>query len=131
MSQENVEVVRRVYDAFSRRDWDAVFRDMDPEFEITTKRGPNAGTHRRREGAQEFAEDYLAAFDDATAEPERFLEAGDRVLALVTRRSKPRGAETEMVVRNGHVWTLSGGRILSMESFPNPDEALDAVGLSE
>ena len=86
MSQENVEIVKRVYEAFNRRDWDAVFRDMDPDFEITTKRGPNAETHRSREGAQGFAEDYLAAFDYSTAEPERFLENGDRVLALVRRR---------------------------------------------
>ena len=87
MSEENVEVVKRVYEAFNRRDWDAVFVDMDRDFQMTTKRGPNAGAHRSREGAQGFAEDYLAAFDDATAEPEQLLDAGDRVVALVTRRS--------------------------------------------
>ena len=36
-----------------------------------------------------------------------------------------------MVVRNGHLWTLQEGRILSMESFPDPAEALEAAGLSE
>jgi ketosteroid isomerase-like protein len=131
MSPENVEVVKRVYEAFNRRDWDALFSETHPDFQITTKRGPNAGTQRGREGAQGFAEDYLAAFDDATAEPERFLDVGDRVLVLVTRRSKPKGGTTEMVVHNGHLWTFKGRRILSMESFPDPKEALEAVGLSE
>jgi ketosteroid isomerase-like protein len=131
MSQQNVDVVKRVYEAFDRRDWDAVFLDMHSDFQITTKRGPNAGTHQGRDGAQGFAEDYLAAFDGATAEPDRFLEAGDRVLVLVTRRGRPKGSEMEMVVRNGHLWTLREGRILSMESFPNPDEALEAAGLCE
>ena len=132
MSEEkNVEIVRRVYEAFNRRDWDAVFRDMHPGFEFTTQRGPNAGTHRQRERAQAFVEDYVGAFDDATAEPERFLERDDKVVALVTRRGKPKGGEMEMVVHNGHLWTLREGRIVSMESFPDPDAAIRAAGLSE
>ena len=52
MSQENVEVVRRVYDALNHGDWDAVFRDMHPDFEMTTQRGPSAGTRRGRDGVQ-------------------------------------------------------------------------------
>ena len=130
MSQENVEIVRRAYAAFNGREWDAVFRDMHPDFEMTTKRGPNAGTHRQRADAQGFAEDYLEAFDDATAEPEQFYPSGDKVVVVITRRGKPKGADVEMVVRNGHLWTLRDGRIFSMETFPNPDDALEAVGLS-
>jgi len=34
MSQENVEVVRRAWEAFTRRDNEAVFRLYDPEVEI-------------------------------------------------------------------------------------------------
>jgi ketosteroid isomerase-like protein len=131
MPEENIEIVRRVYEAFARRDWDAVFRDMAPGFEMTTKRGPNAGTHRGRERTQGFVEDYVAAFEDATAEPERFLESGNHVVVLVTRRGTPRGGGAEIVVRNGHLWTLRDGRILSAESFPDPQEALRAAGLSE
>ncbi len=50
MSEENVEIVRRVYDALNQRDWDAV--DLDLEF--TTQRGPNAGTNLGRQRAQGF-----------------------------------------------------------------------------
>jgi ketosteroid isomerase-like protein len=131
MSEENVEIVRPVYEAFNRRDWDAVFRDMHPDFKATTKRGPNAGTHHRREGAQAFFEDYVAAFDDLTAEPKRFLASGNQIVVLVTQRGKPKGGEVQVAVRNGHLWTLEDGRVLSMETFPNPQDALEAAGLRE
>ena len=52
MSQENVEIVRRVYEAANRSDWDAAFRAAHPEFEATFQRGPFAGTHRGREAVQ-------------------------------------------------------------------------------
>jgi ketosteroid isomerase-like protein len=43
MSEEDVEIVRSIYEAFNRRDWDAVFRDAHPDFELTTPPGINAG----------------------------------------------------------------------------------------
>ena len=57
MSKENVELVRPVYDAINRRDWDAMFRATHDDFEMTTQRGPHAGTNRGREPIQRFIED--------------------------------------------------------------------------
>jgi ketosteroid isomerase-like protein len=131
LSQENVELVRSVYDALNRSDWDAVFRDMDPDVEVTFQRGPAAGTHRQREAVQGFLEDYLAAFDGMVFVPDELLDTGDQVVALVTRRARAKGGSSEMVVRNGHIWTVRDGTILSMRSFPDPEKALEASGLRE
>jgi hypothetical protein len=50
MSRENVGVVRAIYEAVNRGDWDAALRDQRPDVELTTPpRGPNAGTYRGRE----------------------------------------------------------------------------------
>ena len=49
MSHENVEIVRQFYEAFERRDWDAMFRDTHADFEMTNQIGPLAGTRRGRE----------------------------------------------------------------------------------
>ena len=129
MSEENVEIVRQFYDALNRGDWDAVFRDTHPDFELTTQRGPNAGTLRGREGVQGFGEDYIGAFGNFVVEPEEFVEKDDQVLALVTRRVRPTGGSVDIVVRNGHLWTVREGTILSMKSFPDPEKALEAVGM--
>jgi ketosteroid isomerase-like protein len=131
MSQENVEIVRPIYDSLTRRDWDTVFRDMHPDFEMTTPRGPTAGTHRGRETVQGLIEDAIAAFDNLVFEPEGFLENGDQVVALVTVSARPKGGSVDIVVRNGHLWTVREGTVLSMETFPAPEKALEAAGLRE
>jgi ketosteroid isomerase-like protein len=129
MSEENVEVVRRCYEAVNRRDWDAMFRDMHSDVELTTQRGPNAGTLRGRERVTEFLEDYIAAFDKVIWDPEEFFEGGDQVVAFVTSRSRPRGGTIDLLVRNGHCWTIRDGAILSLKTFPEQKSALEAAGL--
>jgi ketosteroid isomerase-like protein len=126
MSEENVETVRRVYEAINLGDWTAALRDADPGFQVTFQRGPLAGTHQR-DAARGVTEDYIGAFEDFVIEPEEFVDVGDHVVAVVTRRGKPKGGSVDMVVRNGHLWTLRDGRLLSMRSFPDPDEALKAA----
>ncbi len=64
-------------------------------------------------------------------EPVEVLQGGDQVVALVNRRARPAGSVSEMVVRNGHIWTVRDGKVLSMKSYPDQDEALEAAGLSE
>jgi ketosteroid isomerase-like protein len=131
MSQENVEIVRSLYDALNRRDWDGVFRDAHPDFYMTTQRGPNAGPHRRREEAEGFLKDYIAAFDRIVWEPEEFFESGDHVVVVLTTRSRPKRGSVDMVTRNGHLWTVRDDTILSINTFPDPNKALEAVGLSQ
>jgi ketosteroid isomerase-like protein len=131
MSRENVVIVRNAYDAFNRRDWDALFRVSHADFEMTTQRGPDAGTRRGRERVTEFAEDYIAAFDELIWDPEEFFEGGDQVVVFVTIRARPRGGSVDLVIRNGHCWTVRDGAIVSMKTFPEPERALEAAGLRE
>jgi ketosteroid isomerase-like protein len=131
MSDENVEIVRPIYEAVNRRDWDALFRDADPEIAfIYHNVGTDSGTRRGREEVV-FAEEYGGAFDKLIWEPEEFFDREDRVVAIVSVRSPPPGGDVDLVVRNGHLWTIHGGVVLSMESFPTPESALEAAGLSE
>jgi ketosteroid isomerase-like protein len=131
VSQENVEIVRRMYDALNQGDWDAMFRDTSPDFEMTTQRGPNAGTVRRREGVEGFLKDYIAAFDRVAWEPNEFIESGEHVVVLLTTRSRPRGGSVDVVTRNGHLWMIRDATILSVKTFPDPKKALEAAGLSQ
>jgi ketosteroid isomerase-like protein len=132
MSQENVEIVRRLFDAINRDDWDAAFRDAHPDFEVTFKEGPRAGTHRGREALQEVAADLRAGFEAWIIEPLEFFESGDQVVAIVNNRLRPKGGTSgEFGYRNGHVFTFRDGMVRSMVGYPTPEEALEAAGLSE
>ena len=128
MSQENVEIVRRVYDALDGRDWDALFSHTNREFRMETQL---RGLYRGREAVQEFLEDQDDTFEAWTTEPEEFFDGEDQVAVTVKVTAQPKGSSAAIEVRNGHLWTFHDGSILSLTTFPKPGEALEAAGLEE
>jgi ketosteroid isomerase-like protein len=131
MSQENREVVRSVYASLTSGDWDEAFSRVAPDFDATFERGMYAGTHRGRDSIQALLIDQLAAFETWVIEPEELLDRGDQVVALIKARFRPKGTHAEVITRWGHVWTVRDGTALSMRTYPNPDDALEAVGLGK
>jgi uncharacterized protein len=131
MSQENIEIVRTIHEAFNRRDWDTVFLSTDPAVEFTLQRGPNAGTYRGRAAVQAVLEDAGAAFDLWTAEPEEFFAGGDHVVAYLRFHLRPKGSGAEFEIRIGMLWTIRDGKAVSAQSFPDRKQALEAAGLRE
>ena len=132
MSEENVEIVRSIYEAANRGDFDAAFRDLAPDVEFTTPpRGPIAGTYRGRAEVQGFFEEMSTAFDAVSLKPEEFFERGDQVAVSVKRRMRPKGSSAEVEARTGVLWTIRDGTVVSIRIFAKPEEALEAAGLSE
>jgi ketosteroid isomerase-like protein len=131
MSEENVEIVRSIYEALNRRDWDGAFRDQRPDFELRTPPGPNADAYRGREECQGYLEDMLSPFERWTVQPEEFLESSDQVVVVLKLRARPKGSSAEIQIRIGHLWTIRDGKVQSMRIFPEPEKALEAAGLSK
>ena len=129
MSEENVALIRSVYKPLNRGDWDAAFARTLPNFELTTQRGPAAGTYRGREAVMRQMQELLSAFEAWAMEPDEFLEAGDRVVVLIKVRARPKGAGVDIEARNGHLWTVEDGTIRSLKTFAVREEALEAAGL--
>jgi uncharacterized protein len=129
MSQENVEIVRSVYEAVNRGDWDAAWRDLHRDVELTMPPEPGItpGTYRGRDEWKAFREEMLTAFEDFEVQPEAFIENGDQVVVIVRTRLRPKGSSAEVQLRNGDVWTLRDGKALSVHRFRSPQEALEAV----
>ena len=131
MSLENAEIVRSIYEAFNQGDLDAASRQVDPEFEVTFQRGPDAGTHRGRDSILAIIEDQREAFAAWIIEVQDVFESGDQVVALIKGHLRPKGTDAEFEIRNGHIWTIRDGVALSLRGFPNPEDALDAAGLGD
>ena len=129
MAHEHVEIVRLVYEAFNRRDWEAVFRDQSPDVELRLPPGLNADTYRGREECQGYFEEILMPFASLTTEPEELFESGDQVVVVVKTRARPTGATADIEIRNGHLWAVHDGKLASLEIFPEPEKALEAAGL--
>jgi uncharacterized protein len=132
MSEENVEVVRRGYEAFNRGDLDAMVADFALTFEYLASGAVpgTGGVYRGSEGLKEFM-GWFAEFSDARAEINELIDAGDKVLVGITAlgRGKQSGVESGWHV--WHLWTLRGGKIVYGKGFTDRDEALEAAGLSE
>ena len=128
MSQENVEIVRRIYESFNDGDWDAAFRDIHEDVELETQL---AGSFRGQDEMRRFFEDQTAPFEFFNAEPEQILDVGDQVVALLKVQGRPSGSSAEINVRVGHLWTVRDGNAVSLRSFPKRRDALEAAGLSE
>jgi len=132
MSEENVELLRDGYAAFNRGDWDAGFGRAAADFEWETDaRLPNAGVYRGRAELQRFFEDQAAPFESSVIEPERFIVNGDRVVALVRVRRRPRGSNAEVEADIAHLWTFRDGEVIRGQAFAKREDALEAAGLSE
>ena len=128
MSEENVEIVRRCYAALDRRDWEGLWREAHPDFELRTQL---QGSRLGPDEAQAFIEDQFAAFESWVVAPERFFDSDDQVVVFVVQRSRPRGSSREITIKIAHVWTLRDGTVLIIETFPQREKALESAGLSE
>ena len=64
-------------------------------------------------------------------EPLELHDSGDQVVAMIRTRLRPRGSSGEFEIRNGHLWTVRDGEILSLVTFPSPEQALEAAGLRD
>jgi ketosteroid isomerase-like protein len=130
MPQADIEMLRGGYEAFNRGDWDAIFREAPPDFELrTADRVISPGTYRGPEEARRFFEDLFEAFEEVVTEPEEFLERGDRIVVLLLVRSRPRGSSAVVENRIAHLWTMRDGKAVRFQIFPERQEALAAVDL--
>jgi ketosteroid isomerase-like protein len=135
MSQEdeNVGIVRGLYDAFNRAgDWEAVLPYLSPGIEFETDpRHPKAGIYRGLEQYRVFLEEFEAPYEQTVMEPEQFFARGDQVVAFVRARRRPRGSTAELEIRVGFLWTLREGKIVREQVFGEREKALEAAGLQE
>jgi uncharacterized protein len=132
MSQENVEIVRRGYEAFDRGDIQTVLSLMDSEIETRVDRAfPEWEPFYGRDGFMSFLQAWLEPWETYRVQVDKLIDAGERVLVAATEfgRSKDTGFDVEQ--RSYHVWTLKDGRAVRLDSFFEWSEALEAAGLSE
>jgi uncharacterized protein len=132
MSKENMDIVRRTYEATNSGDYDTAESYIHPEIEFHTYgRSPEAGVYRGKEAVREYNEGLFQRFESIRFELEELVDAGDRVVVVTTQRAKPKGSQQEMNVRVAEVWTIREGLLAERRSYSTRNEALEAAGLRE
>jgi ketosteroid isomerase-like protein len=132
MSQENIELARKGYEAFAQRDFDAMLALMDPDIEAhNPPEVPEAGVHRGHEAVRRDFEETLDLFEDFSVEVEKYFDAGDEVVVFLRYRGRPRGSTADVAAALAHVWTIRAGKAICLRQLFDRAAALKAVGLSE
>jgi ketosteroid isomerase-like protein len=115
-----VDLVRRSYDAFARGDLDGVLADMHPEIEWHQAQGlPHGGRYNgvaevRRNIFDPLDEEW---WDEFSAAPEEFLDAGDEVVVIGRYRGVAKGTGKELDVPFVHVWTVREEKAVRFRQF--------------
>ena len=128
MSQENVETVRRAFEASVRRDNEAALRLYDPEVEIHSALGE---VYRGVDGVREYFRGLFGAVPWVDGEVEEWIDAGDEVIAAMHVWGQGRRSAVPVEVREFHVWTVRDGKLALLRIYAHRSEALKAVGLEE
>jgi ketosteroid isomerase-like protein len=131
MSQENVEVVRRMWEAFLGDDPGSGLSFCDPEIEWDGTNLPDGKIARGHEAIVEHAMRWAEMWDDWRMEPERFIDAGGDQVILVFRELGRSESGLQLDERHAELYTVRGGKIVYRKGFSDPDEALEAAGLRE
>jgi ketosteroid isomerase-like protein len=130
MSQENVGIVRRIYDEG--------LLDKDPEWllELATSdieyvNPPDAvepGVRRGPVNVVRAMRAFGEVWETSRHELHQLFDCGDVVVAAVSWYTRSRGSDSELVQEEAHSWTLRKGRIAGFEWGRDLAGALEAAG---
>ena len=134
ISEQNVEVARRIVNAFNRRDKAAWLALQDPQAECVPARDwPESDVIRGREAVWDFYAEVVGAWrEGAFDENTEIIEAGnDTLVQHIRREIEGKSSGASVVLSYWTVSTFRDGKALRVEWFADRDEALEAAGLPE
>jgi ketosteroid isomerase-like protein len=123
-----VSVVRGVYQAINERDYDAGLALLDERFEWLEPDHALLGRrHHGIDGVREALDRWVEVFEDFAIEPEEFEAHEERVAVAVRQWARGGASGAEVEIRIGHLWTVSGGKVVALEVFPAREDAFRAL----
>jgi ketosteroid isomerase-like protein len=143
VSEENVATVRLILESVSKDLLEAfadaprlqaAFRHYFSEDLVwvmpsATEPDAPAESHWGVEAAIAALSDHLAPWDEYRNVVERYIDAGDSVVALTHEYGKARDGGPEVELEVGMVWTFADGKVKRVESFGSHERALRSAGL--
>jgi ketosteroid isomerase-like protein len=131
MSEENVAVVRETLAAFNREGVEAALAYIDTEIEwIGPPEWLEKRMYRGHEGIRELAGVWTESFDEYRLDPVEFIDAGDRVVALIYQRGRIKGSTNPIELKTGYLWTVRDGKGVHVQVYFSWEEPLAELGLT-
>jgi ketosteroid isomerase-like protein len=132
VSEENVEIVRRVIEGWEQNDLDAGLALMDDAVEWhPAGHEPETATARGKAAITERLLEWATAFEDFRADALEFIDAGECVVVPFRYAGRVRGSGGEVAIEETNVFRLRDGKIVEVREYRTKDEALAAAGVDQ
>ena len=131
MSQENVAVIREMYEHWARGEFPPDFIDPDVVFSRIGAQTPDMeGEFRGLEAYSRATAEYVRPFADLRIEAEEIIDLDDdRVLVLARHTARGKSSGVPIDHELGDLFTLRAGKVIRHDSYWNRAEAKQAAGL--
>ena len=132
VSQQNVEIVRRVIEDWGRGDYVGALASIDPAIEVVSEYQTDLdGTYRGHAGLAEMLGAFWGEFEDPRIEVEEAIPAGDDVVVRVRLYGRGKRSGVEIDAPAWHVWRLRDGKAVRWWVLSTRERALEIAGLAE
>jgi ketosteroid isomerase-like protein len=132
MSQENLQIVRDGYDAFNRRDVEAILATLHPSIEWWPAADePITDPYRGHDGYRALIAEAREGVPDLQAEIEEMLAVADQVVTCVRFWGRGRDSGAPVEIRETHVGRLRDGKLIEVREYRDKAEALEAVRMGD
>jgi uncharacterized protein (TIGR02246 family) len=126
VSQADVELVRRVFDAINRRDVQDVLDAYHPDADMSTLTSElvHGEPYRGHEGIREYFSSFADVWEELHLHPEEIRDLGDRILVSGRWTSRGKGSGADVESPAAWIFAVRDGRIVFSRAYRNAEEAL-------
>ncbi len=131
MSQENVRVVRNLYESFAKGDIPAVLSSFDPNIEwIAAENSPYAGSEPYV-GPTAVLENVIMRigtdWDNFSIRVDELIDAGEKVIMLGYYSGAHKSTGKQMLTQVAHIWTLAGSKLVKFQQYTDTKQLMEAT----
>lgn len=127
--QENLRVVRNLFECFARGDVPGIIRLLDDDVDWHIKgpaEVPYFGPHRGHDGVHDFFGKVGASTEFEHLTPEEFFAGGDKVVVLGSEHGRAKATDKSFDNEWAMVFTLRDGKITRFRSHENTAAVAEA-----
>jgi ketosteroid isomerase-like protein len=132
MSDADVELITRMYRAWNSGDIEALTDVFDMNVEVRPALSALLAStvYRGHDGVATWYEETYEPWVELHAEPQRFIDAGERTVVVVALRARVPGGHVDVEGEIAQVVTVRGDRIVRLDGYEEPGAAFAAVGVA-
>ena len=126
VSEENIELVERLYSAWRRDGFKVVPELMDPDIEYVNPRyAVEPGIRSGYDGFETAARAVTSVYGDYEISDPELQDLGERVLVRAHVKTRSHGNAVPIETERGYVFDIREGRVVRFAWFNDFDDALE------